>query len=171
MAVDLKAEVTRPLALLLAALAGLGWVMFLLSSWSAASTQKAQRLRIVELSEKTEALGSELARQVEASGSLADLQGKVAATREELGRVSQTRNDVQSDLLAAQRNLSGVRRELSEADRTLQSQASKLTDLKADAETTSTTPDVEPTVRSGRRGGRRWSRRGRQSRSYSVRSR
>lgn len=170
MPVDLKAECTRPLAMLLAALAALGWVLFVLSSWSASSTQKAQRLRIVELSEKTDKLSSDLARQVEAAGALADLQAKVVSTREELGRVSQTRTDVQTDLLAAQRNLSGIRRELTDADRNLKAQAAKLADLQPSADVTASTPDVEPVVRSGRRG-RKWSRRGRQSRSYLVRSR
>lgn len=168
MAVDLKAEMTRPLALLLAAMAALGWVLFVLSSWSSASAQKAQRLRILDLSEKTEKLSADLAKQLEASGSLAALQAQVATTREELGRVSQTRADVQTDLLAAQRNLAGAKRELSEADRSLQANR-VASDGPSPGDVTAATPEVEPTVRSGRRGGRKASRRSR--RSYSVRSR
>jgi hypothetical protein len=168
MAVDLKAEMTRPLALLLAAMAALGWVLFVLASWSSASAQKAQRLRILELSEKTEKLSTDLARQVEASGALAALQAQVATTREELGRVTQTRADVQTDLLAAQRSLAGAKRELSEADRNLQSNR-VASDGPNPSDVTAATPDVEPEVRAGRRSGRRTYRRSR--RSYSVRSR
>jgi septal ring factor EnvC (AmiA/AmiB activator) len=167
MPVDLKSELTRPFALILAALAVLGWVLFVLSSWSAASVQKSQRLRLVEVSEKHDKVAAELARQVEASGSLAELQSKVASTRDDLTRVSQTRSDVQTELLAAQRNLSTVRRELTEADRTLQSQAQKLSDVQTTGDLgASAEPQRATVARSGRRG--RWSRRGRASRSFSV---
>src|ERR1700712_2950062 len=120
MAVDIKSELTRPLALILAALAVLGWVLFVLSSWSAASVQKTQRLQIVQLGEKAEKLNADLAQQREAAGALADVQAKVAAAREELTRVGQTRNDVQAELQTAQRTLASTRRDLSEADRNLQ---------------------------------------------------
>ena len=159
MAVDLKAECTRPLALLLAALAALGWVLFGLSSWSSASVQKAQRLQILDLTERGEKLSGDLSRQIEASGALADLQAKVGATREELTRVSQTRSDVQADLLAAQRNLSGARRELTEADRNLQSQSQKLADLQSNAENMSGSVEPAASVKPSRRGGRRAYRR------------
>lgn len=172
MPVDLKSELTRPLALILSALAVLGWMLFVLSSWSAAATQKTQRLQIVELSERTDKLSSELARQVETSGSLAELQAKVGATRDDLNRFTQTRNDVQSELQAMQRNLTSVRREIGDADRNLQSQSQKLSDLQPTAETAPTEAET-PAPRTGRgsRGGRRWSRRGRSSRSFSVISR
>ena len=166
MAIDIKAELTRPPALILAALAALGWVLFVLSSWSATSAQKAQRIQIADLSAKTDRLSADLARQVEASGSIADLQAKVSATREELTRVSQTRSDVQTELTTAQRSLLGIKRELGDADRTLQAQTQKLNDVQASAETTAAQADdqkVAPTRR-----GRRWSRRSRQSRSYSI---
>ncbi len=172
MPVDLKSELTRPLALILSALAVLGWMLFALSSWSAASTQKTQRLQIVDLSERTDKLSSELARQVEMSGSLADLQTKVGATREDLTRFTQTRTDVQSELQAMQRNLTNVRREIGDADRNLQNQSQKLSDLQPSAETAPAEADA-PAAKAGRgsRGGRRFSRRGRSSRSFSVISR
>lgn len=171
MPVDLKAECTRPLALILGALAALGWVLFALSSWSAASVQKTQRLQIVDLTAKSEKLSADLTRQVEAAGSLADLQSKVGATREELTRVTQTRTDVQTELATAQRSLSGIRREVSEADRNLQSQAQKLADLQSGADATAAVaPEPQQVTRSSRRG-RSWSRRGRQSRSFSRISR
>lgn len=172
MPVDLKSELTRPLALILSALAVLGWMLFVLSSWSASATQKTQRLQIVELSERTDKLSSELARQVEASGSLAELQAKVGATREDLTRVTQTRSDVQSELQTMQRNLTNVRREIGEADRNLQTQSQKLSDLQPAADTAPVEADA-PAPRAGRgsRGGRRWYRRGRSSRSFSVISR
>lgn len=167
MAVDLKSELMRPLALILAAFAALGWVLFALSSWSATSVQRAQRLQIAELGEKTDKLGADLAKQVQAAGSLTELQAKIAATREDLSRVSQTRNDLQAELANAQRNLSTMRRDLSETDRNLQAQSQKLTDLQiAGEEASAQAQNVTPSA--GKRGR---SARGRRSRSFSVRSR
>jgi septal ring factor EnvC (AmiA/AmiB activator) len=168
MAVDLKSELTRPPALILTALAVLGWVLFILSSWSAASVQKAQRMQIVQLSEKSDKLGSELAKQLETTGSVADLQAKIASMRDDLSRVSQTRNDVQAELTNAQRNLSATRRDISEADRSFQSQSQKLTDLQSAGEEAAaqSAQSAGPKSSRGRRSGR-----GRRSRSFSVRSR
>ena len=167
MAVDLKSELARPLALILTALAVLGWVLFALSSWSAASVQKTQRLQIIELGEKADKLGAELAKQSQAIGSLADLQAKVAATRDDLTRVSQTRNDLQTELANTQRNLSATRRDLSDADRNLQAQSQKLADLQtAGEEAAAQAQNVSSS--SGKRGR---STRGRRSRTFSVRSR
>ena len=165
MTVDLKSELTRPLALILASLAALGWVLFILSSWSAASVQKTQRLQIVQLSEKSEKLGSELAKQLQAAGALTELQAKIASMRDDLSRVSQTRNDVQAELTTAQRSLSAARRDLSDADRNLQTQNQKLTDLQSAGE--------QATAEAGDNGSSksRRGRRGRTSRSFSVRSR
>lgn len=171
MAVDLKAELTRPLALILTAVAALGWVMFALSSWSSAAAQKAQRLRILDLTEKRDAATSELTKQVQANGALADMQAKVASIQAELARVSQTRQDVTADLAIAQKNLSNTRRDLADADRTLQSQTQKVSDAKVDPDVTPTTADEgAPVVRSRSRGGRRYYRRGRR-RSYTTLSR
>ena len=164
MAVDIKAELTRPPALILAALAALGWVLFVLSSWSATSVHKAQRLQIADLTAKNERISADLSRQVEASGAIADLQAKVNATREELARVSQTRSDVQSELTTAQRNLMGVKRELGEAERTVQAQKQTLSELQTNAETTAAQASEQRVAPTSRRG-RRWSRRGRRSAS------
>ena len=164
MAVDIKAELTRPPALILAALAALGWVLFALSSWSATSVQKTQRLQIADLTARNERISADLSRQVEATGAIADLQAKVSATREELARVAQTRSDVQAELTTAQRSLQGVKRELGDAERTVQAQKQTLSELQANAETTAAQA-TEPRVSSTPRRGRRWSRRGRRSAS------
>jgi biopolymer transport protein ExbB/TolQ len=168
MAVDIKSELTRPLALILAALAMLGWVLFVLSSWSAASVQKTQRLQILQLGEKTEKLSQDLNQQREATAALGDIQAKLAAARDELTRVGQTRNDIQADLITAQRTLASTRRDLTEADRNLQSSNQKLSDAKS---STDETADTQPVV--APKGGRtRRSFRGRRSsRSFSIRSR
>ncbi|MGA0597061.1 hypothetical protein [Enterovirga sp. CN4-39] len=166
MAVDIKAELTRPPALILAALAALGWVLFALSSVSATSVQKTQRLQIADLTAKNEQLTTDLARQVEASGALADLQAKVGATREELARVSQTRTDVQNELAAAQRNLQNVKRDLGDADRNLQSQSQRLNELQTNAETAEAQASDQQATSATRRG-KKWSRRGRRSVSIS----
>ena len=166
MAIDLQAELTRPPALILAALAALGWVLFVLSSWSATSVQKAQRIQIAELSAKSDKLSADLARHVEATGALSDMQAKVAATREELTRVTQTRADVQNELSAAQRNLLGVRRELTDADRNLQSHTQRLNELQTSAEAAQAQAGDQQVAPSSKRG-RRLSRRGRQSRAFS----
>lgn len=156
------------MALILTALAALGWVLFGLSSWSSASAQKAQRIRILEITEKRDSVSAELARQVQASGALADLQSKTAAAQDDLTRVSQTRSDVQADLAVAQKNLTNVRRDLSEADRSLQSQAQKLADARPNAGAPSgDVDDAGPQVTKVSRGGRRYGRH-RYRRSYRV---
>lgn len=175
MAVDLRHEFGRPLALILAALAALGWMLFCLSSWSTASVQKAQRMQIMEATERNEKLAADLARQMAAAGALADLEAKVASIRDDLTRVAQAKSDAQAELTNAQRSLTAVRRDLSEAERNVQT--AKLGDLDANAaEPAAAAPDPVPTTgaRAVRRGGggySRWTRRGRVSRSYSVRSR
>lgn len=175
MPVDLKHEFGRPLALILAALAALGWMLFGLSSWSTASVQKAQRMQIMEATERNEKLSADLARQMAAAGALADLEAKVASTRDDLTRVAQAKSDTQAELTNAQRSLTTVRREISDAERTAQSP--KLSELDANAaEPATAAPDPVPTTgaRGVRRGGggySRWTRRGRVTRSYSIRSR
>jgi chromosome segregation ATPase len=169
MAVDLKGELTRPFALILAALATLGWVLFVLSSWSAASVRKTQRLQILQLTEQSEKLNAELSRQLGAAGSLAELQTRIAQAREDLDRATQTRGDVQSELATAQRNLTSLRRDLSEVDRSIQTQTQKLTEVQT---TASEAEPATPVVRPGRAASRRTVRgRKRVSRSFRVRSR
>lgn len=170
---EVKAEFTRPLALILAALAALGWVMFGLASWSAASVQKTQRHQLIELTEGRDRAAAELARQVEVAGALTELEKKVAATRDDLTRVNQAKSDMQSELSSAQQKLASLRKDLSEIDRNVQNQSARLADLQTSAaETAPTTAAPAQTAtlgRSGRRG--RWSRRGRSFRSFSVMSR
>ncbi|TDR94958.1 hypothetical protein [Enterovirga rhinocerotis] len=175
MAVDLRHELTRPLALILAAFAVLGWVLFGLSSWSASSVQKAQRLQLVEMRTKADTLSADLAKQTALIAEAGGLEKKMLATREELSRMTQAKADVQSELATAQRRLSTVRRDVSEADRSLAAQAQKLSDLQSSAaEANNAAPDqtTQPTPRVGR-GARRgtWTRRGRAYRSYSIMSR
>lgn len=172
--VDLRQELTRPPALILGAFAALGWVLFGLSSWSAASVQKTQRLQIIEATEKSERLGAELQRHVAASASIADLERKALATREELTRMSAVKADVGAEIASAQRQLSAVRRDVTEADRTRALQGQKLTDAQPDGaaaapEAAEPAPAAAGVSRKNRRG--RWSRRGRSYRSYSIMSR
>ena len=169
MSIDFKHELTRPLALIIAPFAALGWVLFGLSSWSSASVQKVQRLQIVELSEKNERVSADLAKQLEAAGDFSALQKKVAATREDLGRMVQAKSDAQAELSSAQTRLSSARKDLNEVSRNVDTQSEKLSELQTSATNTSLEPAAPVVARSGRRG--RWSRRGRSSRSFSVRSR
>jgi hypothetical protein len=176
--VDLRHELTRPLALILAAFAALGWVLFGLSSWSAASVQKTQRLQIMEVTEKSDRLGAELAKQVAATASIADLEKKVLATREELSRMSAVKTDVATELAGAQRRLSAVRREVTDADRNLAIQTQKLSELQSSAADSTSNSESDPGASAGNRVGRgakrsggRWTRRGRSYRSYSIMSR
>ena len=176
--VDLRHELTRPLALILAAFAALGWVLFGLSSWSAASVQKTQRLQIMEATEKGDRVNAELARLTAANASIADLEKKVATTREELTRMSAVKSDVTTELATAQRRLSSVRRDVTEADRSLASQNQKLSELQASAADSVAAAEPDPGAaapakvgRGAKRGGGRWTRCGRSYRSYSIMSR
>lgn len=174
--VDLRQELTRPLALILAALAALGWVLFGLSSWSSTSVQKAQRLQIMEISEKNNRVTAELAKQQETAANIADLEKKVLAGREELNRMSAVRTDMATEIASTQRKLTTVRREVTEADRTLAGQNQKLNEIQtsaADPGPAAADADATPTRagRGAKRGGGRWTRRGRSYRSYSIMSR
>lgn len=174
--VDLRHELMRPFALILAAFAALGWVLFCLSSWSAASVQKTQRLQIMEAAEKSDKLSAELNRQMAANANIVELEKKVAATREELARMSAVKADVTSEIEGAQRKLATVRRDVNEADRSLAMQSQKLSDLQSSAADAAAgaQPDADaaPTAKAGRGGKRgRWTRRGRSYRSYSIMSR
>jgi cytoskeletal protein RodZ len=178
--VDLRHELTRPLALILSVLAALGWVLFGLSSWSAASVQKAQRLQIMEVTEKSDRIGAELAKQQATTASIADLEKKVLATREELSRMSAVKADVATELTTAQKKLTAVRRDVTEADRNLAIQSQKLSELQTSATdaaigegeaAAAAASSVGRLGRGAKRGGARWSRRGRAYRSYSIMSR
>lgn len=176
--VELRHELTRPLALILAAFAALGWVLFLLGSWSSASVQKAQRLQIMEATEKSERINAELTKHQAAAANIADLEKKVLAGREELIRMSAVRADVTSEIASAQRKLTTVRRDVTEADRTLAVQNQKLSELQSGAaDPGAAAPEADATPGPGRvgrgakRGSGRWSRRGRSYRSYSIMSR
>lgn len=174
--VDLRHEFTRPLALILAALAALGWVLFGLSSWSSASVQKAQRLQIMEATEKSERANVELSKHLAAAANVADLEKKVLAGREELNRMSAVRADMATEIATTQRKLTTVRREVTEADRTLAVQNQKLNEIQtssADPGPAASDADATPTRagRGAKRGGGRWTRRGRSYRSYSIMSR
>lgn len=173
MPVDLKSELTRPLALILAALAALGWVLLGLSSWSTASVHKAQRMQILEASEKNEKLAAELSRQLKASGEFAELQGKLASTRDDLNRMTLAKSDLQQELTGTQRDLQARRKDLTDLDRNLQTQTQKLSELQTNTTETGSTASDAPEPRAGRSYGRRgrWSRRGRTSRSFSIISR
>lgn len=166
---DLRSEFTRPFALILAALAALGWVLFGLSSWSTASVQKTQRLQIITATEKSDKLAAELARQIAVSGELGELEKKVDATRADLVRVGQAKSDLQADFTAAQKTFVTLKRDLSDVDRTVQQQSQKLAELQTSAIEPATAEPERTVSRSYRRG--RWSRRGRSSRSYSVMNR
>ena len=175
--VDLRHEVTRPLALILAAFAALGWVLFGLSSWSAASVQKAQRLQIMEATEKSDRASAELAKHVATAASAAELEKKVLATREELSRMEAVKSDVATEIVGAQKRLTSVRRDVTEADRTLAIQNQKLSEAQSAApDPGAAEPEAgaAPSGRAGRgakRGGGRWTRKGRSYRSYSIMSR
>lgn len=173
--VELRHELTRPLALILAAFAALGWVLFGLSSWSAASVQKTQRLQIMEAIEKSDRLNAELSRQTAAAANIDELEKKVLATREELTRMAAVKADVTAEIAGAQRRLVAVRRDVTEADRNLAIQSQKLSELQpspGDGGNTEPDPGAAPTSRVGRGGKRgRWTRKGRSYRSYSIMSR
>ena len=169
--VDLRQEATRPLALILAALAALGWVLFGLSSWSSASVQKTQRLQIMEATEKSDRLGAELAKHQATSASIVDLEKKVLVAREELNRMSAVRTDIATEIAGAQRKLTSVRRDVTEADRTLAIQNQKLSEFQPSmSDPGKAEPDAEEPQSRASRGAKkgRWTRRGRSSRSYSI---
>jgi len=117
-------ELRRPVPLLLAALALLGWIVAIGFMVSRASV--ADRLETAE-TERSD-LAAQLQTQQQASGELADLQARLASTNDEVTQITRGREAAQQELAAAQGALADAQRQADE-------RRAELTQLTAELQT------------------------------------
>src|SRR5690348_2251469 len=104
MAVDIGTELRRPLPLALLFLAVIGWGFALYEASSLSSVRAADTDRIT-------ALSSELDRQRQASGTLADLQQKIQAAQGDASKAAQDRDQAQAQLADVQKNFDAAKQQ------------------------------------------------------------
>ena len=102
MAIDYRSELRRPLSLVLAGIAVLGWILPL-SLWLSYSNRlQASRAEAARLQQAEVAVREQLDEQRRTAGSLTDLQAKVADAQRELGQLNQAREQVQVQITGLQ---------------------------------------------------------------------
>jgi zinc resistance-associated protein len=101
----------RPLGLLFAAVATLGWALAIGFAWVNASARAAHERELSRAEAVQGELRAELEARARAAGSLAEVERKLAAARADLARIGGARDDAEAVLHAASRDLAASRDE------------------------------------------------------------
>src|SRR3954470_12718400 len=105
MAINYRADMTRPLTLGLIGLAITGWLFTFLLFIYRAEDQRDHRRQVRMLQTNEAEVRTQLAQQTSASGTLSDLEARIAAAQQQAVQASQAQAQlapVQQSLLAAQ---------------------------------------------------------------------
>src|SRR5215213_4590268 len=102
---DYKAEARRPVTLALAALAVLGWILFATTSSSKSSQAQRYRTQVRELSTAQQQAATQVAQLRLASGSLADVEAKIATATEQLKAANIASEQGKAQLAAVQTDI------------------------------------------------------------------
>ena len=114
MPIDYRSELRRPLSLVLAGIAVLGWILAL-SLWLSYSNRlQASRAEAARLQQAEVTVREQLDEQRRTAGSLTDLQAKVADAQRELDQLNQAREQVQVQLTGLQQTLQTTQQQLAE---------------------------------------------------------
>ncbi|HEY7382533.1 MAG TPA: hypothetical protein VH743_02600 [Beijerinckiaceae bacterium] len=126
MAVDYRAELRRPVALGLLAAAVLGWLLLVIVAVT--QTRKASNYRrdLEEQRTSLAATRAELDQQRQTSGTLKDLQTKIAAAQQQAAQTEQARAQAQAQAAAAQQAAEQQKRATADAEKAAQEQSQKL---------------------------------------------
>ena len=102
---DMKAELRRPVALALAAIAVLGWVLFAYMASSRTSQGQRDRGELRELANARQSTATELTQLRQNAGSLAELQAKTAGATEQLNAANTASEQAKAQLRAVQKDI------------------------------------------------------------------
>src|SRR3954449_4542360 len=107
MAINLTRGDTRPILIGLAIAAVLGWGLFIYAELHGAAQNQKARQQIRQITSSEESFKTQLAQQQQASGSLADLQTRIAAATDQSRQATATRDQAQAELASGQKELEG----------------------------------------------------------------
>src|SRR3712207_3750664 len=110
MPVDYRSELTRPIPLVLAGLAVLGWVVALGLGLSASNEREASQANITRLQQSEAGLRTQLAEHQRSSGTAADLQSRAAAAQQQLAQLTQAQEQAQTQLSTLRQALQKIGR-------------------------------------------------------------
>ena len=136
MPIDLRSELQRPIAIALAGVALVGWLLFLIVLVNLSQENRQARDQVVQLQSSETRLRSELESQRRAAGSLADLQARIAAADQTSSQASRARDEAQAQLASVQQNLQAGQQRAAEASRTADAAAQRLGELQRQGQET-----------------------------------
>src|SRR3954453_2345683 len=126
-----RSELRRPVSLVLLGLAFLGWIVVARLAWvhSESGHDYRRQVRLLEIAEAN--ARGEFAQLRQASGSLAEHQGKITAAQSYLTQLEQSRAEARARLGESEQSLEGRRREAAEAAKTTEATMQRLAGGKA----------------------------------------
>src|SRR3954466_2971805 len=136
MAFNLTRGDTRPILIGLAIAAFLGWGLFIYAELHGAAQNQKARQQISRLSTSEESFKPQLAQQQQASGSLADLQTRIAATTDQARQATAARDQAQAELASGQKELEAQRRRKAQVVQQLQAQTQQLSQVQGQMQET-----------------------------------
>ena len=134
MDIDWKAELKRPVTLILAALALIGWIFALSEVSSKSALRASTTAQIGQMTTERQQLAAQLDQQQKASGTLADLQKRTAETTEAAKKATQDRDAAAADLAATNAAAAAAKQGRENAETQLNTLTQQLKDGRAAAE-------------------------------------
>ena len=131
MDIDWRTEAKRPVTLGLAALALIGWVVAISQISSKSALLASTSAQIGSVTNERQQLATELDQQRRASGTLADLQQKIAGSTVAASTVTQQRDAAAAQLAETTRAVEAAQKGRTEAEAQLKAATEQLTPLRA----------------------------------------
>ena len=118
MPLDYRSELARPISLVLAGLAVLGWVVALGLGLSGADEREASEATISRLQQSEAGLRTQLAEHQRSSGAVADLQNRSAAAQQQLTQLTQAKEQAKVQLNTLRQTLTTTQQHLTDVSQT-----------------------------------------------------
>ena len=131
MAINYRSDMTRPLTLGLIGLAVVGWLLTFLLFIYRSEDHRDHRRQVRMLQANEAEVRTQLAQQTSASGTLSDLQARIAAAQQQAAQASQAREQAQAQLAPVQQSLLAAQQAAAEATKNAAAQVQRLTDLQS----------------------------------------
>jgi chromosome segregation ATPase len=113
--IDYRSELRRPVSLALLGLAVLGWIVAARLAWVHSESGHDHRRQVSLLTAAETSARTEVEQLRQASGTLAEAQGKIAAAQSNVTQFEQSRAEARARLAEVEQNLEARRRSVAEA--------------------------------------------------------
>ena len=113
-----------------------GWGLFIYAELHGAAQNQKARQQISQLSTSEESFKTQLAQQQQASGSLADLQTRIAAATDRARQATAARDQAQAELASVQKELEAQRQQQAQVVQQLQAQTQQLSQVQGQMQET-----------------------------------